>query len=138
MLGLAARAFWACLDPNSQLVLLDGWRRSGVGGRREQAQIHPKTPVPDGKRAAATNRWVSVGFGAGASVPRRAHAPEGDYDGTILLTKGGRTTLVGARRRRHELAHHDGIRVPGDFGIDFFEAELPVQVVGRLVVPDAC
>ena len=74
MLGLAARAFWACLDPNSQLVLLDGWRRSGVGGRRERTQNGPKTQVPDGKRAAATNREMSVGFGAGASVRRRAHA----------------------------------------------------------------
>ena len=32
----------------------------------------PKRPIPDGKRAAATNRGISVGFGAGASVRRRA------------------------------------------------------------------
>ena len=48
-----------------------------------------------------------------------------------------RRGLVRARRRRHELAHHDGIRVLGYFGIHFFEAEFPVEVVGRLVVPDA-
>ena len=60
-----------------------------------------------------------------------------DYDGTILLTKGEDDSLVGTRRRRHELAHHDGVRVPGDFGIDFFEAQFAVQVVGRLVVLDA-
>ena len=34
----------------------------------------PKTPVLDGNWPAATNRGISVGFGAGASVRRRAHA----------------------------------------------------------------
>ena len=51
-----------------------------------------------------------------------------------MLTKGGEDDSVGARRRRHELAHHDGVRVPGDFRVDFFEAQFAVQVVGRLMM----
>ena len=109
-----------------------------VGGRCEQVQNHPKVPVPDGKWAAATNRWVSVGFGAGASVRRARTRPTRLGRDNLAYKRGGAPLLIGARRRGHELAHHDGVRVLGYFGIHFFEAEFPVEVVGRLVVPDAC
>ena len=109
--------------------------KAGVGGRASGVRNPPKTPVPDGKRPVATNRDISVGVGAGASV---RHAPEEDkiLRRDNLGYKRGRG-LVRTRRRRHELAHHDGVRVLGEFGIHFFEAEFAVQVVGRLVVADA-
>ena len=49
--------------------------KAGVGGRASGVRNRPKTPVPDGKRPVATNRDISVGVGAGASV---RHAPEED------------------------------------------------------------
>ena len=69
----------------------------------------PKTPVLDGNWPAATNRGISVGFGAGASVRRRAHATKKTTRDKSCLQK----ELVRTRRRRHELAHHDGVRVLG-------------------------
>ena len=150
--------------------------KAGVGGRASGVRNRTKTPVPDDKRAAATNRDISAGFGAGASVRPRARVPPASRPllqtpaslyrppdslcavGATprphpipstdsprrrrerrdnLVTKGEEDGSVGARRRRHELAHHDRVRVLGEFRVDFFEAEFAVEVVGRLVVADA-
>ena len=121
--------------------------RGSSGGARNR----PKIPVPDRKWAAATNREIPAGFGAGASVRRRARErpqppdlcsrPQPPYTGlriaytpparprahtrfptptTRKTSTTGQSWLqkgdddsVGTRRRRHELAHHDGVRVLG-------------------------
>ena len=66
--------------------------KAGVGGRASGVRNRPKTPVLDGKRAAATNRDISVGFGAGASARRRAHATKKTTTGQSWLQKGERTS----------------------------------------------
>ena len=99
--------------------------KAGVGGRASGVRNRPKTQVPDGNWPAATNRDISAGFGAVASVRRARHATKKTTTGQSWCYKR-RRGLVRARRRRHELAHHDGIRVPGDFRVDLLEAEFPV------------
>ena len=49
--------------------------KAGVGGRASGVRNRPKRPIPDGKWAAATNREVSVDFGAVASVRRARTRP---------------------------------------------------------------
>ena len=61
--------------------------KAGVGGRASRVRNRPKTPIPEGTWAAATNRDMSDGFGPGASVRRRAPAPKEDF-GTSCLQKG--------------------------------------------------
>ena len=67
--------------------LCEGWERL-VESTKVDAN-HPKTPIPDGKRAAATNRAISVGFGADAGARRRAHATKKTTRDKSWLQKGG-------------------------------------------------
>ena len=108
---MAARAFWACLDPNSQLVLLDGWRRSGVGGRRERTQNGPKTQVPDGKRAA-----VDAPFSMETAASGRASCRQCGE----AIAKGARKASVSAWAR--------GGRIQANHHLSCFAASLRVEV----------
>ena len=77
----------------------------------------PKRPIPDGKRAAATNRGISVGFGAGASVRRRARerpqppdlcsSPQPCYPRTKLPNI---LYAIGATPRPHPIPHADDVK----------------------------
>ena len=89
------RSDWLCARSGLVTTQCPAPRAQPVSAQRqraassEQPQKHPKTPILDGKRAAATNRDISVGFGAGASVRRRAHATNKTTRDKSCLQKGG-------------------------------------------------
>ena len=117
--------------------------RRGRAGTPPASLPSLQTSTPDRPQPFYTRKKPTQNLYAIGAIPRPHPIPHADDKSDDAKTTGqswlqkGRATLVGTRRRRHELAHHDGVRVPGYFGIYFFEAQFAVQVVGRLVVLDA-